>query len=253
MKNTRVLRRTRRAGLTLIELIVVLAILVALGGIAVAVAPDLIKRAHVAEHVTNASGVETAVQTNRLTAGSIGNNFDSLVNATPAVYTGLPGAANYELLALTADDVTALSTIGVTGVVDGSATPTNATFDYANYAAPTIRNLAATGNVCAVVAASEPALRAQFNIPTTAGARYVVLGIGPACSLVGANGALSEAPVHFGESEATRANNAYARYLVVVELTAAGTANAEARLLGVAVAHDDGPARASGALAEWYE
>ena len=97
MKNTRILRRTRRAGLTLIELIVVLAILVALGGIAVAVAPDLIKRTHSAEHATNAQVVETAVRTNTLLSnGSIGTGcFTRLETATVCSNheTGITGSS----------------------------------------------------------------------------------------------------------------------------------------------------------------
>lgn len=256
MKNTRILRRTRRAGLTLIELIVVLTILIALGGIAATVAPDLLGTAHVAEHATNNATVEQAVQINRFTNASIGDRFDSLTDGTN-VYGGVPAFdAATTTYQLTAEDVAALNAIGVSAVFDGAATVTNATFEYADYTtAP--RTLAATGVVCRFDEsdADLDAVLARFNAGTAqATSRYVLLGVGPGCTLVGASGAIAEAPVHFADDAGNRPDQAYARYCVLVELQGAGAAGASARLLGTGVLHaGEGLVRGGQALAEFYE
>ncbi len=254
MKNTRILRRTRRAGLTLIELIVVLTILIALGGIAATVAPDLLGTAHVAEHATNNATVEQAVQINRFTStGNIGDRFDSLTDGA-ALYDRLGATGVFTAYTLTGDDADALQAVGVNTVFNGTNGGDNATFAYHPDYLPT--NAVAPTAIAALDAtnADFAAILARFNVQPDANSEYLVMGVGPGCTLVGANGAIAEAPVHFADDAAARPDQVYARYCVLVELQDAGGTDNAARFLGVGVIHSgEGLVRGGQAMAEFYE
>ena len=72
--------------------------------------------------------------------------------------------------------------------------------------------------------------------------------------MVGANedAFFAEAPLHAVDAHSERADNAYARILLVVELADAGTADAEVRYIGAGAPHPDGVQGVSTHLQEWY-
>ncbi|MEM9645590.1 MAG: type II secretion system protein [Planctomycetota bacterium] len=250
----------RQRGLTLIELVVVLTILVALGGIAAATLPNMLNRTHVATVATSLPTIDATIRQNvMLNSGQVGNRFDSLVTASgqPASFVNASGA--YASYALAGNDASALNDLGISQLIpaDDSATAGGENATFLGHRG-TAANVATGTNVCTLTlgaSGSAPGiLNDVWNYTPQTGAQYIVLGLGEQCSLVGANeGAFfSEAPLHAVDAHSERADNAYARILVVIELTDAGTANSEARYIGVGAPHPDGVQGVATHLQEWY-
>ena len=125
MKKTQI----RRLGLTLIELVVVLTILVAIGGIAAATLPNMLNRTHVATVASSLPTIDASIRQNiLLNSGQMGNRFDSLItdSDTPASFVNASGA--YTAYPLTATDAAALNDLGITELVQADDTAENATF-----------------------------------------------------------------------------------------------------------------------------
>lgn len=245
----------RRNGLTLIELVVVLTILVALGGIAAATLPNMLNRTHVATVATSLPTIDASIRQNiLLNSGQMGDRFDGLVNTglsgTPAAFVNASGA--YATHALAGNDVAALNDLGVTQLVPSDDTVANATFEGHQGAAVT---LADGLNVCTLASTETTRILGEvWNYQPQPGAQYIVFGLGAQCSLVGANedAFFAEAPLHAVDAHSERADNAYARVLLVVELTDAGTTDSEARYIGVGAPHPDGVQGVATHLQEWY-
>lgn len=244
--------------LTLVELVVVLLVLIALAGVIIPRFSGMLTQAHVAATTTNVPAIESSVRARvLLKSGDIGNRFDSLIvdpSGTPAIATYMPGATFWEPLNLTADDLSALAKIGVTQVVTANAqaslTDGDATFGSHDTAPITPIEVAAMRTA----GGEDVSMLTSFNMTPKAGARYIAFGIGTQCTLCGGSegAAFSEPPVHFGDTVQTRSNVAYTRYFLIVELSDAGTANAEARLLGAAAPHENGLERNQAHLKEFY-
>lgn len=245
----------RRVGLTLIELIIVLAILVALGGIAAATLPNMLNRTHVATVAASLPTVDATIRENiLLNSGLIGNRFDGLVtsNLTGAPASFVNGSGAYSVHTLAGNDVAALRGIGITELVPADDSTTNATF-LGHDGAPVA--LADGVNVCTLGSGVVAGILADvWNYTAPAGAQYVVVGLGEQCSLVGANAdaVFSEAPLHSVDAHSERADQAYARVMVVIELADAGTGSSEARFIGVGAPHPDGIQGVATHLQEWY-
>ena len=117
-----------RQGLTLLELVVVLVILVALAGILVPLLPGMLGRAHTAEHGTNVTEINKAVEAFNLINRSYPDGLDQLTAyaVIPGANAGGTNACNGELVdvTLTATDVAALNAAGVINVwtLDTAAT-----------------------------------------------------------------------------------------------------------------------------------
>src|SRR5579862_6496570 len=74
-------RTTRtRNGLTLMELIVVLMILVALAGIIIPMLPSMLTRAHVATHTTNVTEIAKLILTYQATHPGFPDQWDSMTD-----------------------------------------------------------------------------------------------------------------------------------------------------------------------------
>ena len=241
----------RQQGLTLIELVVVLTILVALGGVAAATLPNMLNRTHVATVATSLPTIDAAIRQNiLLNSGQMGDRFDSLITSSdaPADFVNASGA--YTAHSLSATDATALNDLGITQLVQAVDSPENATFQ----GHPgTLVPVADGASVCTLTAAK--ATEILFNVwnydADNANAQYVILGLGERSSLVGAgDGAFfSEAPLHSVDAHSERADNAYARVMLVVELN---TTEGEARYIGVGAPHPDGIQGVATHLQEWY-
>lgn len=261
--------------LTLVELVVVLTILVALGGIALGIAPDLLTRTHVAASVTNVTEVTKSLYVyTTLNQGAMPSGFDSLVDpGTPdTIYVALPGASEYTPFTPSAIDAgpvygvsfgfsagsveSALIDAGLTSVysMDNTIVPPpagtgtgNATFDV-DY---TTSSLISTDPPLAVI---DPVHIARvFNRDTT-GKVYIVLGIGAGCSLIGeeTNGGLVEPPLHFGDTPNTVANKSYTRYLAIYSIEDDG-GEPLIRYVGTCAPHESGLEANSAHLKEWYD
>ncbi|MCE9608299.1 MAG: prepilin-type N-terminal cleavage/methylation domain-containing protein [Planctomycetia bacterium] len=127
-------RRIKRAGLTLMELVVVLAVLAAVAGILAPLLPNLLRRAHKATDATQTGELSKAIQMYQASFISYPDNFDSLVGADGAFPTYLPtdDAADgpfggfVKAATLTADEAGALNRVGIAFVQPLLSAPTAA-------------------------------------------------------------------------------------------------------------------------------
>ncbi|MDB4380240.1 hypothetical protein N9Z70_02510, partial [Mariniblastus sp.] len=84
-------RLTVRTGLSLLELLVVLTILIALGGIVVSTLPGMLKRTQVATAASNIPEIDATIRrTSMLSQGKIGNRFDALVAGSDSLDGNIP-------------------------------------------------------------------------------------------------------------------------------------------------------------------
>ncbi|MDP3650412.1 MAG: prepilin-type N-terminal cleavage/methylation domain-containing protein [Rhodoferax sp.] len=126
--------KKKDGGFTLLELLVVVAILAAIAGTATIMLQDTDRKGAAAAHVAMMDELSKGIQTFRvLNQGQYPNNFDSLLSNATNVMVGAADAGmissdlagNMALSTLTAADVTALSEVGITTtrVIDTTATP----------------------------------------------------------------------------------------------------------------------------------
>ena len=80
-----------RPGLTLMELVVVLIVLVALAGILVPMLPSMLTRSHVATHTTNVVEIAKLIMTYQATNNAFPDQWDSMVDPAGAQITYLAG------------------------------------------------------------------------------------------------------------------------------------------------------------------
>ncbi|MEZ6094004.1 MAG: hypothetical protein R3C03_07160 [Pirellulaceae bacterium] len=100
-------------GLSLLELLVVLTILIALGGIVVSTLPGLLERTQVATAAANVPQIDSSIrQSSILKQGRIGNRFDSLIVGSSGLDGGVAdfvgGKEYFEAVSLSQPEVFAL-------------------------------------------------------------------------------------------------------------------------------------------------
>jgi prepilin-type N-terminal cleavage/methylation domain-containing protein len=270
--------RSVRRGLTLVELLIVLMILVALASIIIPMLPSMLTRAHVAAHTTNVTETAKLIAEYQAINNSYPDNWDALTDGTNLV-TYLPGGAldpqtpppggqaAGQLTAgqPTANEVNALQSAGIgkvhlmvptpaTAPWDGN--PFDPTFDYYS-AAPSAAGGTAitTGTTLAFLdPQNNPAAMTLLttNYPgwsTTA--RYVVLGLGPRSDLIGKMAVTS--PVHFGDTPSIFPENGYGRYCGIFKVSDTTVNITNAVLVGVAPIHDVGLIGLDGEFQNWYQ
>jgi type II secretory pathway pseudopilin PulG len=275
--NVRVLEK-KRPGLTLMELIVVLMILVAIAGILIPMFPSMLTRAHVAAHTSNVTEATKVILSYQALNNGFPDQWDSLTDgkalidylaggsldpqpppaggqAGGTITASVPSAA--ELGALnsaginTVHNMVPKATAGATGW-DGN--PFDPTFN--NYSAPpTPPTTIAAGTSLAFIdpAANGTALtfiQSQYPSWSTT-ARYVVLGLGPRCTVVG-KGAIT-APVHFGDTPSVTPDHGYGRFVAIFKVSDTTKVLNMAQLVGVAAIHDVGPTNLDGEFQNWYQ
>ena len=230
LRSNRPAARLRR-GLTLIELIVVLLILVALAGILVPMLPGMLTRAHTSSGATNTSEINKFIQTYEQLYFAYPNNFDALGDATTATVPDyIPNAANYTLGNLTAAELAALNNAGITTVAPMYATSAALTAAGGD-ASPTFNPYSslvpvtlATGSQVLIMTGAQ---LAQYGIlpaaTTNAADRFVLFGVGKANTMIGK--VMSDAPLHFGDGSATNPTTFYCRFAAIFRISQGGAAN----------------------------
>jgi type II secretory pathway pseudopilin PulG len=235
-----------------LELVVVLVILVALAGILVPLLPGMLGRAHTAEHGTNITEINKAVEAFNLINRSYPDGLDRLDTA----YTVMPDgsatdACNSQLVdvALVADDVTALNNAGVTRV--WALAPASTDLVTAPYAAAAPALLVAPDNVAGLSVAA--ATRLYNDVSATS--KYVVFGFGPGCEMIGKPGGIPESPLHFSDEKAAAGDptKTYARFGLVFRVAdTAGVSLETAQFVGTVALHEAGISNANDAAAEYH-
>lgn len=226
-------RRGARHGLTLIELVVVLTILVALGGLIVPMLPDFLAKTHFAKCSTTIPELNKLWITSFTGDVTYPDGYDSLIEGA-GLFTLLPGNGNaggqVALGTLSQAEVGALAAIGVTSVYDHTADTGNATLDSIPND-PTAdldaaRELADGGSVAVLSAdalQSVDSSSASLGIDPAkypADAQFIVFGIGNNCTAVGPKGLMTEAPTHFGGEDVMNPVDFYQRYCVIFAVSA---------------------------------
>jgi type II secretory pathway pseudopilin PulG len=278
-------RRLRRKGLTLIELIVVLMILIALGGLLAPMLPSMLTRAHTSTCVTNIAETGRAIVTFQQLYSQYPNNWDALGDGTATINylaggammpagvvsgstTGTQGNGELQPLTppLTAAEASALTAVGITTLQAMAATPGGTvgsgtfdpTFNYYTGITPTAGVVAVgTGTVllgmdptAAGAGSTTYAWCVAMNLPLTG--RYVALGIGPRCSMIGKT--VQNAPVHFGDTPVLNPEYGYQRLVAIFKVSdTAATAFTQAQLVGTAPVHDTGLGSIQDELQNWYQ
>jgi len=236
----------QRRGLTLLELVVVLTILVALAGILVPMVAGLLSTTSTSAGATNASELENWVQTylsksHRLDLldNLVNNSNDSLMSfVLTNSGTSPPDIVPY---ALQANDVTSLNSLGVANVYPlienpgtTSTPPWNPTF-FPYAASTSAANLAGLPTSAPLttgtyVAQLNSTIAAQ-KLSVSSSGTYVVFGLGKYSTISsGAEGQpkyLTETPLSFNPSFGCDPNSVYCRFGLVfqVDTTNGTTAN----------------------------
>ena len=244
----------RRRGLTLMELVVVMVILVALAGIIVPLLPSMIERAHRSSQATNTSEVTKAIQLYQSLNGTYPDGYDLLsdgatvINYLPAV-TGTspmpmgdtPGAiSNYlgfqnavggyvTAGALTLNALNALNGAGIaneyaltsgTAALGAGGEPWQPTFNpYPSTAPPTTLKLT-TGTQVVYVNGSgvlQAGLASPAIINTGSTTQFVLFGLGKYCSAVGT--VMANAPSNFpNDTVHENPNQVYERFGLIFQV-----------------------------------
>jgi type II secretory pathway pseudopilin PulG len=220
--------RRRPAGLTLLELVVVMAILVAIAAVLVPLLPEYLGKGNQSAAATNMNELEKAIQTFRATYSRQPNYFDSLLDGSNELSSLLPGAgttagpAGGELVKfqLGASKSTGpnsrLSREGITAVYDlkGSSTDSQFHATLNPYgASPTSRPLENGGYIVAL--ASSTSIPGIILDSTH---KYAVFGIGKYCNLCGPDGIVKESPVYGQHSQENTPSTVYQRFAAVYDI-----------------------------------
>lgn len=198
----------RRRGLTLIELVVVLVILTALGAILVPIVGSAITRSHLATCLTNFPEVTRMLNQASNLQGSYGNNWTNPVGVLVADGT------QFTPTVLSADEIAALGDLGL----ETFTTPDPATADYNvtfnnGVESQTPSGLAGEQVVVLTAAAAE-----GLFLPTpAANQKYVWFAIDKSWSLLGT--VTPEPPVHFGDAPGALPDEVYSRFGAVFLIT----------------------------------
>jgi len=235
----------RQAGMTLIELTVVLLVLIGLAGLMIPYVGGFVSKTHDSANSDSLAAANSAIQRYDVQFMGQPNNFDSLMTDVAAggtqsdVYTymmgGISSANNY--LKSVQVPGSALAGVGIDSLMVMAGTTADATFQATVSEAPiandttkyTLAAINVKGSACNMMmdgmgcVASDDDLAAilgrRAGTINTSTSHYLALGIGQDSGMVGKT--ISEAPVHFAKTGAMSAANKYNRILAIYEVTAA--------------------------------
>jgi len=238
----------RQAGMTLIELTVVLLVLVGLAGLMIPYVTGFIGKTHDATGSSNTKAIGSAITRFENSIGRYPDNLDSLISGAGATGGSLidytmcdvmpnmmctDAATDYGFTALDLSAVDAAGSIlpatangevcgslmkaGIDNVIDMNVLGTtgfNATFANSLGSVP-LGNAMAQTCVGMVVGIDAANVATAFGIDTT-NKQYVIFGMGQGSELIGKT--VQEAPVHFAKDATYNASQAYNRFGVVFEV-----------------------------------
>lgn len=222
-RSFKVLNLKRQRGLTLIELVVVLTILVALGGLLVPVIGNALTRSHVATCASNFSEVSKMLIAANATVGDFGDNWTTgvfgagtgagdPVNNSAANPNGggtFFGGGTLATGNLTADQVTAMNDLGIVNVCDHGDPAAIDAYDV-TFNSGVVANCAALDTTTDVIVLTAQQAAEVYLQPATADQQYVWLGIDKPWTLLGT--LTPEPPAHFGDTDGALPNQAYSRF-----------------------------------------
>lgn len=219
-------RSARRRGLTLLELVVVMAILIVLAGILVPLLPGLLADAHFSSGATTIDELNKSVAAYEALNRSQPDGLDLLVDTTDLIPSYCSFAhdpsfgAQFSVYSLTAEDVKSLNLAGIKNVyrmLVGTETGFHPTFNCTETASVPLAN----GMKAAQV--DDTFVRERLGWGNPLDATYVVLGVGKRCTMIGAKrGGITEAPVKGSPDADHGPDKIYGRCGLVYRLDSTG-------------------------------
>ena len=254
-----------REGLTLLELVVVLVILVALAGILIPLLPGMISRAHTAEHGTNCVETTKAVEMFNIINRGYPDQLDSLMGSSGSSLStklppigGTPCGGDLTTNTLTTITAAALNNANITtawNLNDSSSTTDllDPTTCYSGTAT------VASGSTVAML--SPAAISRLYNDPPANAptgyvpGTYVVFGLGTKATMIGKPGGMFDAPLHFSDDPAAAGDptKTYGRYALVFVIPGNATTNTVAQFVGALALHPDALMGADAAVEEFHQ
>ncbi len=258
---TRFHSNSRSRGLTLLELVIVLTIIVAIAGVAVAMFPRLLARAHIASCSANIPELFKAIQMyDAVSLDGYPDRVDTMiVGGQLADYVPAGVAAELDVDQLSDDEADALVEAGIRQVTVMVASPDQPTFwpyDEPVQYAPVVDGM--------TVAFLQPAVAQRLGLTSDGEERFVVFGLGTPCRMFGRT--MNEAPAHFADASDGNPNQHYMRFVAVYQV--GGRTNTadpgddpvyvydtfpRARLRGVLAIHANGFEGLAGHVEEYWE
>lgn len=218
-------RVSSRDGLTLIELVVVIAILSAIAGLVTSFFTGMVQRSSVVVGSASAMDLIRALERHRTRSGGFPDGYDSLIEAPYTLYSAIPAAARRQLKPKDLDnaDRVVLHSYGITTTWMHAA-PDGQAVTWQPLSNTKALDVTAGGFAADDVAALDTSrinpdvLFGRGTRRGTVNESFVVLGIGDRCSLVGADRELSRAPTTPGASASLDPHDHYMRYAFVFRL-----------------------------------
>ncbi len=223
----------RQKGLTLIELLLVLVVLIATAGVIVAVFPNIVGQSHAASSSANIEGIVRQISNHNALKGGYPNDLDLLLHDNADDTSLVPfggGVAATELTvgAITARIADGLEEAGIDNLIEhptgaefldeqGETYFTNGTDVAVDFTGPTPANIVTLGGAAITRLGLQP-----LSLDPTEGIQaYVVLGLGNSNTGVGET--MAAAPVHFLPDGGNNAE-VYSRFLLIFAVPAEGAA-----------------------------
>ena len=252
-----------RIGLTLTELVVVLTILVALGGLIVPMLPNFLAKTHFAKCSTTIPEMNKLWITAFTSDVKYPDGYDSLQSSPGVLLASLPGGdAGGEVSAgtISAEQADALRAIGVTRIYDHTVSnPANVTLDSVpNDPTGALGRLLTADQNVALLNPAGPSVEslgidvAKYTKAGTIQVDFVVFGVGNNCSACGPRGLMVEAPTHFGGENDMNPVDFYQRYCVIFAVSNEG-ADSKAEFVCACSIHPDGFDGAEAHIRAYYE
>ena len=267
--------RAGRSGLTLLELVVVLTILVAVSGLIIPILGNFTHRANVASCTVNITEMDKIIQSFHALYAQYPDRFDNVANAiyngsnTGYVLDGSQGdykTASFVPQNLSSDDAKALVNAGITQLMtiqpnamykQGEWTPTAwpyGTDMLDNTGQPVVipSNPVAAGLNVAYLTEFGKRL---MGVPEGSHNQYVIFGLNKPCTLF--RNMVSEPPYHFADTPTEDPATWYmcfaAVFMVERDYNGVQLPMEEARFMGSIAFHDFGLATADSHNKEWWE
>lgn len=263
--------RVRARGLTLLELVVVLVVLIVLGMLVVQNLSGMLTRSHLSKCADTITSLNKIWGQSYAAKVRYPDNYDSLLaSGGTTMYSPItPGlAAQTSLYTLTDADVAALRTVGVTRVTDLAAvTPGTGDVTYQSDLVGIAPRVLATGGRVAQLnhtahfsAGNELNLKRHLvrqsdgsTFDNSANVTYLIFGVGPNCTGIGSGRLIQEAPVHFGADDTINPKNVYQRYLIVFSLVTNADGTRTAYYEAAAGNDTAGPSGAESHVREFHD
>lgn len=240
-----------KRALTLVELIVVLLILSVVAGVVVNKLPGVVNRANNTAWLANLNGIDNVMsQYHAANNGKYPDGFDSLVNSTDALYTGLPGGASgnlstnvLEARTITTDELARLNRAGISTVQlmkDDHTAGFGATYyPHVSGSFGALMPVTITDSTTLAFLKKNTSgtylhsgQKYQFNDDHA----YVVFGFGQASSLVGPDGWVKDCPVLLHPNGSNDPSEVYCRAGLIFDVGGADSGRYDsAKFIGAVV------------------